>query len=175
MDENKKKRKKAPPPKAEVEQEKAEASEFEVDDEDEDEVLTCFKAIFTAHLDGLPCDRGVFDDYEEWDDTLYFKICDFKEERGVYPNIMLARKSTYRKIDKVAAEHPDRLEWDGEGDAPADFEGGISCFCTDDFCVEFCLDTENELKVNEFKLIFDEDPTFDGEEEPSSYVRLKSA
>ena len=173
MDEKKKKRKKAPPPKAEVEQEKAETAEFALDEE-----FLRLKAHILAHLEELllePCDRGSFKNYDEWDDTLYLKINAFKEERGIYPNIMLARKSTYCKIDKVAAEHPDRLEWDGEGDAPDDFEGGLSCFCTDDFCIEFCLDTENELKVDEFKLIFDEDPTFDGEEEPSTYVRLRSA
>ena len=169
MEEKKKKRKKVPPPKAEAEQEKAEASDGNADPE-----FLRLKALVLAHLEELllePCDRGSFKNYDEWDDTLYLKILDFKEKRGVYPNIMLASRSTYRKISKAAAE---RLERGGEGETPEGFEGDRSCFYTDDFRVEFCLDTEKELKVNEFKLIFDEAPTFGRDEGPSAYVWLRS-
>ena len=152
--------------KAEDEQKEAEAADALGGDEDAE--IELLKAMFKARLQEIlqPCDRGVFEDYEEWVDTLYAKIEDFKDKRGFYPNIMLARMSTYRKIDKVALENTDYLVWGDEEDPSDDCPCCISCFCSeDDYRVEFCLDTKNKLKVDEFRLIF--------EEEPSSYVRLR--
>ncbi len=138
-------------------------------EENTDPEFQRFKKMVIGHLDQLllePCDRGCFKKYKDWADTLYLKILDFKERKGVYPNIMLAQASTYDKIEREVAENPENLEWCGEEEAPDEFDGGLSGFGTDDFFVEFCLDTENTLKDGEFKLVFDEDPTFDGEEKP---------
>ena len=40
---------------------------------------------------------------------------------------------------------------------------------TKDFEITFCLDVDNKLQDNKFKLVFDEKPTFDGEEIEEDY------
>ena len=127
-----------------------------------------FKKLVLEHLDELllePENKGRFSNYADWADTLYLKIMDFKEARGVYPNIMLAQKSTYDKIDEAAKNEQDSVEWTGDEDEkPEQFDGGLSGFSTQNFRVEFCLDVENELQEDEFLLVYDEAPTFDGED-----------
>ncbi|WP_461247413.1 hypothetical protein [Treponema sp. R6D11] len=90
----------------------------------------------------------------------------------MYPNILLASDSTYRKIDLYAQMHPDRIVTDGEDGNIETIEtsnepyNGLSLFVTEDYKLECCLDFD--LQEGYFTLIFDEAPDFDGEriEEP---------
>ena len=81
---------------------------------------------------------------------------------------MLAQKSTYDKIDDACKKNPEGLHCVGD-DNGEDFDGGLSAFVTKDFKITFCLDVENKLTEDEFKLIFDEKPTFDGEKINEEY------
>lgn len=116
-----------------------------------------------------PCDRGVFRRYASWADTLHLKILDFKEERRIFPNIMLASQYTYDKIDNsfgnaenVMREARDEESFEDYGDF--DFIDG-KC------ALHFCID--DTLKKGEFRLVYDSDPDFDGEESP--YTLLNAA
>ena len=122
----------------------------------------------------------MFRDYSVWDKTVCKKVRAFKKEKGYYPTAMLARRSTYHKIDKASKKYNDGCElecqdpwgncWQESWD---DFEGGLSCLgVRGEFCVTFYVDTEKKLPKDVFKLIFDEDPTFDGEDDPADLLPL---
>jgi len=115
---------------------------------------------------------GIITDFSVWDDTIHLSVVKFHNQFNVYPNILLANASTYRKIDLYAQMHPDRIVMaDNDGNIetietsnePYD---GLSCFKTEDYELECCLDYD--LQEGYFTLIFDEAPDFDGEpiEEP---------
>ena len=105
-------------------------------------------------------------DYSIWDDTIHEHACKFHKSYSIYPNILLASKITWQKIDEYAnLFNPDNIK-KSDNDIIADEEdnGGIksiSSFTTSSYSLEFCLDE----KANEDYciLIFNEDPTFDGE------------
>jgi hypothetical protein len=107
---------------------------------------------------------GKITDFSKWADILYLKILAFKNENGVFPNILIATENTFEKIDKEALKHRDRLKWCGEGVPPE--QKGIDSFTADSCTVDFCMDAENKLKDGEFRLIYDSSPDFDGEEIP---------
>ena len=111
--------------------------------------------------------KGFIADFTLWDDTIHIFVLKFHQQHNVYPNILLANDSTYRKIDLYAQMHPDRLvDPDGEDTIETSrysYEG-ISYFTTEDYNLECCLDFE--LTEGNFTLIFDEDPDFDGEPVP---------
>ena len=124
-----------------------------------------FKRQILNHLDTLartPCDKGRFTNYSSWADTLHNKVLDFYEKRGVYPNILLASDKTYDKITEYEQDKPENRVWEGDGE-PEEFTGFAS-FGTSEYRLEFCID--NELKTGTFRLVYDEDPTFDGEDLP---------
>lgn len=104
---------------------------------------------------------GKITDFKKWADILFLEITAFKDENGVYPNILIANESTYEKIDKEALKHRECMNWTGEGEPPE--PDGIGSFSTSDCTVDFCMDTENELKTDEFKLVYDDSPDFGGE------------
>jgi len=123
------------------------------------EQLAHFKQMFLKHLDSIPVDKGTITDYTKWADIINEKVCDFHDERSIYPNILLANRRTFNKIDAYLKEHPDNLLWDGIGEPP-EFDG-LSEFAALDYNLVFCLD--NTMKTNSFQLVFDETPDFDGE------------
>jgi len=126
--------------------------------------------------------KGFILDFTEWDDTIHIFALKFHQRYNVYPNILLASDSTYRKIDLYAQMHPERLiDPDGEDTietSSCPYEG-LSYFTTSDYTLECCLDYD--LTEGNFTLIFDEDPDFGGEpvekgEKPDNvYVFRKSA
>ena len=110
---------------------------------------------------------GVITDFSIWDDTIHLSAVKFHNQYNVYPNILLTNDSTYRKIDLYAQKHPNRIiTADNDGNIetietsnePYD---GLSCFVTEDYELECCLDYD--LQEGNFTLIFDEKPDFDGE------------
>lgn len=124
-----------------------------------------FKRRILNHLDTLsrePCDTGRFTDYSAWADALHDKVLDFYEERGIYPNILLTNDATYDKITEYEQDKPENRVWEGDGE-PEEFTG-LASFTTPDYALEFCVD--NEMEADMFRLVYDEDPTFDGEEIP---------
>ena len=129
-----------------------------------------FKNLVLEHLGAKePYNIGRFTDYDAWADDLFYKAGQFKKKKGVYPNIMLAKKSTYDKIDEACKKNPAGLHCTDGDDNGEKFDGGLSAFVTNDFEITFCLDVDNKLQDDEFKLIFDEKPTFDGEEIEEDY------
>lgn len=138
---------------------------------EEEKEFKHLKEQIIIHLDTLkiePCDKGVFRDYAIWADTLNEKVIDFYNEHGVYPNILLANDKTYDKITEIEKDKPENRRWVGEGEPPDDFSG-FSAFETGVYILELCIN--NRLKMNTFRLVYDEDPIFDGEEEPEETVK----
>jgi len=110
---------------------------------------------------------GVITDFSIWDDTIHLTAVKFYNQNNVYPNILLANDTTYRKIDLYAQKHPNRIvtaDKDGNietietSNEPYD---GLSFFVTENYKLECCLDYD--LQEGYFTLIFDETPDFDGE------------
>jgi len=110
---------------------------------------------------------GIITDFSIWDDTIHLTAVKFHNQYNVYPNILLANDSTYRKIDLYAQKHPNRIVTaDNDGnietietsDEPYD---GLSLFVTENYELECCFDYD--LQEGYFTLIFDETPDFDGE------------
>jgi predicted house-cleaning NTP pyrophosphatase (Maf/HAM1 superfamily) len=111
---------------------------------------------------------GIITDFSIWDDAIHLFAVKFHNQYNVYPNILLANDSTYRKIDLYAQMHPNRI-------VTADIDGnietietsnepynGLSFFTTEDYELECCLDYD--LREGYFILVFDEVPDFDGEQ-----------
>jgi hypothetical protein len=110
---------------------------------------------------------GVITDYSIWDDTIHLTALKFYKQYNVYPNILLANSSTYKKIDLYAQKYPDRIIIYDDGDSYETIEtsnepyNGLSHFATEDYELEFCIDYD--LQEGYFTLLFDDDPDFDGE------------
>lgn len=117
----------------------------------------------------LPC---VIEFYEFWDHAVFDGAERFKALYGVYPNIMQANQHTWDIIDDAAnALGADGIMAESEESEPD--ETGIrriTAFHTEDFIIEFCLDPS--IADESFLLIYDESPTFDGENADRSYVRI---
>lgn len=105
----------------------------------------------------------VFEDFDQWDDTLFESIEDFADAKGVHPNIMSASMEVYNRIDQVVQNHRDNV-FDDSGNHPAeDVEFSLAAFTCENATVDFTI---NEItKSPHFLLIYDEDPEFDGEPE----------
>ena len=111
-------------------------------------------------------------DFSVWDDTIPLSAVKFYSQYNVYPNILLANDSTYRKIDLYAQMHPSRIVTNDDDGNIETIEtsnepyNGLSSFVTEDYELECCMDYD--LQEGYFTLIFDEEPDFDGErvEEP---------
>ncbi len=101
----------------------------------------------------------------------------FYEAFNIYPNLLLAAETTWKKIDHYAnLISPVNIYKGPETDDEMNEEfKSISSFVTPDFELEFCLDFK--IKENYFILIFDEDPSFDGEpvEDPQQIVYRRIA
>ena len=117
------------------------------------------------------------DDYTIWDDILDEHVTKFREKWSVYPNIALSAKETWEQIDAAANFlHPENI-----GRPTAVLCGGeiVPDFCpvsgmtTEDYHIEFCIDEKG--KADRITLIFDEDPTFDGEYVVEQTVYRRSA
>jgi hypothetical protein len=110
---------------------------------------------------------GIIIDFSIWDDTIHLFVVKFHDQFNVYPNILLASDSTYRKIDLYAQMHPNRImitEDDGNVETIETSDesyNGLSSFVTEDYELECCLD--NDLQEGSFVLVYDETPDFDGE------------
>ncbi|MBP7582393.1 MAG: hypothetical protein KBA61_00050 [Spirochaetes bacterium] len=104
-------------------------------------------------------------DYMKWDDTIHEHACIFNNIYSVYPNLMLASKTTWKKIDKYAnLFNPDNIKASESSIENINLEEEIktiSCFTTSDYSIEFCFD--EKVKEDYFILVFDEEPIFDGE------------
>ena len=102
-------------------------------------------------------------DYGSWDDTIHENSLKFHKSYSVYPNLMLASEATWGKIDEYAniynpegiKANYDDIEYDKNGTR------SISSFVTEEYCLGFCVD--ERAGTDYFFLVFDEDPTFDGE------------
>jgi hypothetical protein len=110
---------------------------------------------------------GVITDFSIWDDTIHLFAVKFHNQYNVYPNILLANDSTYRKIDLYAQMHPNRIV---TADINSNIEtietsnepyNGLGHFATEDYELECCMDYD--LQEGYFSLIFDEAPDFEGE------------
>ena len=110
---------------------------------------------------------GCILNFSIWDDTIHSFVTKFKAKFNVYPNILLASDSTYRKIDLFAQKHPERIMKENDDGSIDTIETsdetytGLSYFATEDYELECCIDYD--LQEGYFTLIFDEAPDFSGE------------
>lgn len=140
--------------------------------EDDKDELERLKKKVAAALDEKakePCDRGVFRRYASWAETLHMKILDFREERRVFPNIMLASRYTYDKID-ASFENAENVIREARNEDSFEDYGDFD-FIDGKCALHFCID--DTLKKGEFRLVYDGDPDFGGEESP--YALLNAA
>jgi hypothetical protein len=101
-------------------------------------------------------------DYASWDDEVFNNVQIFYQKHKIYPNILLANKKTYAKIDEAVKIYgTEKLVYCGDEEEAPEFEG-LSDFVSDEFALDFCLD--EDMKTNYYKLVYDNDPTFDGED-----------
>ena len=120
--------------------------------------------------DNILKSSGFILDFSKWDDSIHFAAVQFHDKYNVYPNILLASDSTYRKIDLYAQKHPERIvTLDDDGgfetiETSNEPYTGLSSFTTEDYELECCMDYD--LQEGSFVIIFDEAPDFDGEPEP---------
>ena len=105
-----------------------------------------------------------FKEYLNWDMEIHIAVKIFKTSKGMFPNIMLANKNTFDKIDLHANQYPERIKPGdaqqvnrSEYDDEEDFKE-IGSFCTEECELEFCLD--NELDDDSYTLVYDDNPDF---------------
>jgi hypothetical protein len=145
------------------------------------EKFACLKNQMLKHLDKVEEDEkanGSFTkqyrifNYAKWDDEVFNNVQSFNQNHNVYPNILLANKKTYAKIDGAVKKYgTEKLFYSGGEDEMPDFDG-LSDFVSDEFTLDFCLD--GEMRTNYYKLVYDSAPTFDGEyiEDEKSRVNI---
>jgi hypothetical protein len=111
--------------------------------------------------DGIIRERFRFSDYEEWSETLAGDIKVFRQVHTIAPNLLAASREVYLAIDE-AAQSEREMVVNENGEHPSlDERFEISGFLIDGLEVEFVL-TETTI-APEYMLIFDPDPSFDGE------------
>ena len=115
------------------------------------------------------------DDYTVWDDIIDEHVKKFLKKWSIYPNIALSARETWEKIDTAANFlHPENIGRPiavlGSGEIAPDF-CPVSGMKTEDYHIEFCI--EEKGASDYITLIFDEDPSFDGEpvEVQTAYCR----
>lgn len=115
------------------------------------------------------------DDYTVWDDILDEHIRKFRRKWSIYPNIALSAEETWEQIDAAANFlHPENI-----GRPAAVLSGGelahdfcpLSGLTTEDYHIEFRIGEKSAADY--VTLLFDEDPSFDGEplEDLTAYCR----
>ncbi len=105
-----------------------------------------------------------FESFEKWPNELYAAIVAFTEEFGVDPNILCTTTEVYRKIDYFVQFDLENVT-NEEGEHPTeDDHVELSGFLTDTCEVDFTITEMTPFPG--FLLVYDEDPTFDGEPEP---------
>lgn len=102
-----------------------------------------------------------FSDMTEWDKTLAWSIDRFKEDKRINPNLMSANMETYAEIDMIARKRRDAVTNEKGKHPKANDKFSLSSFSYGDAVLEFTL---NEMTPYlGFILIYDVDPSFDGE------------
>jgi hypothetical protein len=126
-----------------------------------------------GYLEGVLQLSGYIVDFYYWDDTINLYVQKFKEKYNVYPNILLASDSTYKKIDLYAQKKPNMIV-DNDGidltEATEPYNG-ISQFLAMEYSLDCCFDFV--LAEGNFTLVFDEAPDFDGEPVPVIEEKVK--
>ena len=108
--------------------------------------------------------RYEFSDFAEWAGTVNASIEDFTESFGIHPNIMCAGSSVWQAINEaVRNEAQNVVNAEGEHPGPGDVVELAGFYYGDECHLTF---TVNEVTpYPAFLLVFDEDPSFDGEPE----------
>jgi hypothetical protein len=125
------------------------------------------KGKFLMEESGVLKMTGIIIDYSIWDDTIHLSTVKFHKQYNVYPNILLANATTYKKFDLYAQKHPNRIVTAGvDGNIETietsnELYDGLSQFVTENYELECCIDYD--LQEGHFTLIYDETPDFDGE------------
>jgi hypothetical protein len=111
--------------------------------------------------DGVIRERFRFGDFEEWPETLAGDIDVFKQVHRIMPNVLAASQEVFVEMDRTAQSRREMVVNEAGEHPSTGEEFEISGFLFDDLEVEFVL-TET-LIAPEYLLIYDPDPTFDGE------------
>ena len=132
-----------------------------------------------SNLSGIQKFTGFISDYSAWDDTINAFVKRFHKEHKVYPNILLANKMTFCRIDRhvhlEALVDKDGVSYE-KSEIPYE---GIGSFEANNYSLVFCIN--NQLIDDSFVLIFDAEPDFDDgepipeEEENISFYYRKCA
>jgi hypothetical protein len=111
--------------------------------------------------DGVIRERFRFGDFDEWPETLAGDIEVFKQVHRIMPNVLAASKEVFIEIDEAAQANREMVVNEIGEHLPTDEEFEISGFLIDNFEVEFVL--METTVMPEYLLIYDSDPSFDGE------------
>jgi len=96
-----------------------------------------------------------------WDSIVFEKANRFHSKFRVYPNILQASSLTFHQIDMIANFlGRDKLQNEqGIKSYPITENGSLvslGCFCSEEFEIDFAVD--DNLQLNKFQLIFDDNP-----------------
>ncbi len=113
--------------------------------------------------DGILKKSFSFAEFEEWPHELFRATVEFTEEFGVHPNIMSATTEVYQQIDYYVQFELENVVNEA-GDHPTEEDDvKLASFLTADCEVEFTINDMTSFPG--FLLVYDENPTFDGEPE----------
>jgi len=114
--------------------------------------------------DGILKKSFMFKSLEEWPHELYAATVAFADEFGVHPNIISATMEVYREIDFYVQFDLENVVNEAGKHPTEEDDVELASFLTGDCRVEFTI---NEMTpFPGFLLVYDEDPSFDGEPEP---------
>ena len=113
---------------------------------------------------GIIRERYAFADIAEWPHELNDAVLSFEERHGVYPNLISGSEELYRTIDVLVQEDRENVVNDSREHPPDGEDFELGSFGTEEYSVEFTL--SETTSAPDFLLIYDENPSFDGEAEP---------
>lgn len=100
--------------------------------------------------------------WKRWDDEINQAVQEIRGAFLIFPNILLANRITLNRIDIAANKN--KIKDSAGNTAPQGQHCGIDGFISTDYDLDFYLD--EKLPDKHFSLIYDSDPSDDGEPVP---------
>lgn len=100
--------------------------------------------------------------WKHWDDEINQAVQEFHGAFSLFPNICFANRITFNRIDIAANKK--KIKDSAGNPAPQGQHCGLGVFVSTDYELDFCFD--EKLPDKYFSLIYDSDPSDDGEPVP---------